>query len=178
MRLSSGLTALRGLIMLIAGLYAIFFPHLAILSLVLLGGALFFIDGILGLWSLTFGHAKTGNFWFDVARNVLAVIVGFVILISPILSAIFTTLFLIYIAGIQAVIVGVMELVMVFRARQLFAQIWPVMLAGILYILFGLMLLFAPLMSALALVMVAGIFAVIFAIGLFGLAWRLHKEGL
>jgi len=178
MRLSSGLTALRGLIMLIAGLYAIFFPHLAILSLVLLGGALFFIDGILGLWSLTFGHAKTGNFWFDVARNVLAVIVGFVILISPILSAIFTTLFLIYIAGIQAVIVGVMELVMVFRARQLFAHIWPVMLAGILYILFGLMLLFAPLMSALALVMVAGIFAVIFAIGLFGLAWRLHKEGL
>lgn len=178
MRLSSGLTALRGLIMLIAGLYAIFFPHLAILSLVLLGGALFFIDGILGLWSLTFGHAKTGNFWFDVARNVLAVIVGFVILISPILSAIFTTLFLIYIAGIQAVIVGVMELVMVFRARQLFAHIWPVMLAGILYILFGLMLLFAPLMSALALVMVAGIFAVIFAIGLFGLALRLHKEGL
>jgi uncharacterized membrane protein HdeD (DUF308 family) len=178
MRLSSGLTALRGLIMLIAGLYAIFFPHLAILSLVLLGGALFFIDGILGLWSLTFGHAKTGNFWFDVARNVLAVIVGFVILISPILSAIFTTLFLIYIAGIQAVIVGVMELVMVFRARQLFAHIWPVMLAGILYILFGLMLLFAPLMSALALVMVAGVFAVIFAIGLFGLAWRLHKEGM
>jgi len=33
-------------------------------------------------------------------------------------------------------------------------------------------------MSALALVTVAGIFAVIFAIGLFGLAWRLHKEGM
>jgi uncharacterized membrane protein HdeD (DUF308 family) len=177
-RLSSGLTALRGLVMLVAGLYAIFFPHLTILSLVLLAGALFLIDGILGLWSLTFGHAKTGNFWFDVARNVLAVIVGVIILISPILSAIFTTLFLIYIAGIQAVIVGVMELVMVFRARQLFAHIWPVMLSGILYILFGLMLLFAPLMSALALVTVAGIFAVIFAIGLFGLAWRLHKEGM
>jgi len=178
MRLSSGLTALRGVIMLIAGLYAIFFPHLTILSLVLLGGALFFIDGILGLWSLTFGHAKTGNFWFDVARNVLAIIVGVIILISPVLSAIFTTLFLIYIAGIQAVIVGVMELVMVFRARQLFSSIWPVMLSGILYILFGLMLLFAPLMSALALVTVAGVFAVIFAIGLFGLAWRLHKEGM
>ena len=178
MRLSSGLTALRGLIMLIAGLYAIFFPHLTILSLVLLGGALFFVDGILGLWSLTFGHAKTGNFWFDVARNVLAVIVGVVILISPVLSAIFTTLFLIYIAGIQAVIVGIMELVMVFRARQLFASIWPVMLSGILYILFGLMLLFEPLMGALALVTIAGIFAVIFAIGLFGLAWRLRKEGI
>jgi uncharacterized membrane protein HdeD (DUF308 family) len=177
-RLSSGLTALRGLIMLIAGLYAIFFPGLTLTSLVLLGGALFFVDGILGLWSLTFGHAKTGNFWFDIARNVLAVIVGVIILVSPIMSTIFTTLFLIYVAGIQALIVGVMEIVMVFRARQLFSSIWPVMLSGILYILFGLMLIFAPLVSALGLVTLGGVFAVIFAISLFGLAWRLHKEGM
>ena len=169
---------LRGLLMLLAGLYAVIWPGSALFVLVTVGAALLVVDGVLGLWALTFGGAKTGNFWFDVARNVLAVIVGVIILISPILSAIFTTLFLIYIAGIQAVIVGVMELVMVFRARQLFAHIWPVMLSGILYILFGLMLLFAPLMSALALVTVAGIFAVIFAIGLFGLAWRLHKEGM
>jgi uncharacterized membrane protein HdeD (DUF308 family) len=40
------------------------------------------------------------------------------------------------------------------------------------------MLLFEPLMGALALVTIAGIFAVIFAIGLFGLAWRLRKEGI
>ena len=83
MGMSSGLTALRGIVLLIAGLYAIFFPGLTLTSLVLLGGALFFIDGLLGLWSLTFGHAKTGNFWFDIARNVLALIVGVLILISP-----------------------------------------------------------------------------------------------
>ncbi len=108
----------------------------------------------------------------------LAVIAGLFILVSPLLATLFTVTFLIYFAGVQAVIVGVMELVMVARARQLFAQIWPVMVSGILYVLFGVMLLFAPLMSALALVTVAGVFAVIFGFSLLGLAWRLHKEGM
>jgi uncharacterized membrane protein HdeD (DUF308 family) len=177
-RMSSSLTALRGLLMLLAGLYAIFFPGLTLTSLVLLGGALFFIDGILGLWSLTFGHAKTGNFWFDIARNVLAVIVGALILISPLLATIFTVTFLIYVAGIQAIIVGIMEVVFVVRAREVFSSIWPVLLSGILYVLFGLMLIFWPLSSAAALVTLAGVLAIIFAIGLFGLAWRLHKAGM
>jgi uncharacterized membrane protein HdeD (DUF308 family) len=178
MGLSSGLTALRGLLMLLAGLYAIFVPGLTLTWLVTLGGALFLVDGILGLWSLTFGHAKTGNFWFDIARNVLAAITGVLILLSPLMATIFTVTFLIYLAGIQAIIVGVMEVVMVFRAREMFATIWPVLLSGILYVLFGLSLIFWPLTSALALVTVMGVLAIIFAIGLFGLAWRLRKAGM
>jgi uncharacterized membrane protein HdeD (DUF308 family) len=178
MRMSSGLTALRGVLLLLAGLLAIFSPGVTLASLVLLGGGLFFVDGILGLWSLTFGHAKTGNFWFDIARNVLAVLVGAMILISPVISTIFTVTFLIYVAGIQAIIVGVMELVLVFRARQMFSTVWPVMLSGLLYVLFGLMLIFWPLASAAGLVTFAGVLAIIFAVGLFGLAWRLHKQGM
>lgn len=177
-RMASTLTALRGLLLLLAGLYAIAFPGLTLTSLVLLGGALFFVDGILGLWSLTFGKAKTGNFWFDIARNVLAVITGALILLSPLLATLFTVTFLIYVAGIQAIVVGVMEIVFVFRARQIFAEVWPVLVSGILYVLFGLMLLFWPLSSAATLVIIAGVFAVIFALSLFGLAWRLRKAGM
>lgn len=177
-RMSSSLTALRGALMLLAGLFALVFPGLTLTSLVLLGGALFFADGVLGLWSLSFGHAKTGNFWFDIARNVLAVIAGAIILVSPLLATLFTVTFLIYFAGVQAIIVGVMEVIFVVRARELFASTWPVLLSAILYVLFGLMLLFAPLASALALVTVGGILAIVFAVGLFGLAWRLRKAGM
>ena len=46
------------------------------------------------------------------------------------------------------------------------------------FLLFGLMLIFWPLSAALALVTVMGVLAVIFAIGLFGLAWRLRKAGM
>ena len=60
----------RGLLMLLAGLYAVIWPGAALAVLVIAGGAILLIDGVLGLWSLTFGGAKTGNFWFDVVRNV------------------------------------------------------------------------------------------------------------
>jgi|SRR6185312_1198722 len=176
-RMSSSLTALRGVLLLIVGLYALFAPGATLVSLVWLGGALFLVDGILGLWSLTFGHGKTGNFWFDIARNVLAVIIGVLLLISFAAGLAFVT-FLIYLAAFQAIVVGAMEVALVIKARQMFSTIWPLLLSAILYILFGLMLLFAPLMSAVALVAVGGALAIVFAIGLFGLAWRLRKEGM
>jgi uncharacterized membrane protein HdeD (DUF308 family) len=176
-RMSSGLTALRGVLLLILGLVALFAPAAMLIWLVWLGGAMFLVDGLLGLWSLTFGKAKTGNFWFDVARNILAVIVGVLLLVSWMAGLTFVT-FMIYVAAIQAIIVGVMELVFVFRARQVFGEVWPVALAGLIYLLFGIMLVFWPIESAVTLVMIGGAFAVIFAIGLFGLAWRLHKAGM
>jgi uncharacterized membrane protein HdeD (DUF308 family) len=40
------------------------------------------------------------------------------------------------------------------------------------------MLLLEPLGSAQVLVMIGGAFAIFFAIGLFGLAWRLRKAGM
>jgi len=176
-RMSSGLTALRGVLLLIVGLTALILPGPTLVWLVWLGGAMTLVDGLLGLWSLTFGHAKTGNFWFDVARNVLSAIVGVLLLVSWIAGLAFIT-FMIYIAAIQAIIVGIMELVMVYRARQMFSEVWPVALAGVIYLIFGIMLLFYPIESAVTLVIIGGAFAIVFAIGLFGLAWRLHKAGM
>jgi uncharacterized membrane protein HdeD (DUF308 family) len=170
------ITGLRAVLMLIGGLYAVISPVAALAVLVVVGGALLLIDGVLGLWSLTFGGAKTGNFWFDVVRNALAIIVGVLILVSPLIATVLTTTILIYLIAFQAIIVGVMEIVVVTRERGLYSKIWPVLLSGILYVLFGLALLFAPLMSAAILVMIVGVLAIIFSIGLFGLAWRQYRN--
>ena len=69
-------------------------------QLVVLGGVLLLIDGALGLWSLTFGGAKTGNFWFDVVRNVLAIVTGVLILIMPRLLNYIVAIYLIIIGAI------------------------------------------------------------------------------
>lgn len=176
-RFPSILTGLRGLLMLIAGLYALIFPGAALLVLTTVAAALFVIDGVLGLWAITFGGGKTGNFWFDVVRNALSILVGVLILISPLLGTLITAAFLVYIVAIQAIFVGVMEIVVIFRERALYAKIWPVLLSGILYVLFGLLLIFWPLEAAAALVMVGGVLMMVFAAGLLGLAWRLWKAG-
>src|SRR5690606_13806040 len=101
----------------------------ALAVLILVGGALLLVDGVLGLWSLTFGGGKTGNFWFDVVHNALAIIVGVLILISPLIATLLTATFLIYLIAVQAIIVGVMEIVVIIRERALYARIWPVLLS-------------------------------------------------
>src|SRR5690348_11350072 len=118
------IVGLRALVMLLAGLYAVIFPGLALTFLVVLGGAIMLVDGVLGLWSLTFGGAKTGNYWFDVVRNVLAIICGVIILLFPLLSTLFTVWFVIYLIAIQAIVVGVMEIWIAIRERALMGKIW------------------------------------------------------
>ncbi|MEO8756669.1 MAG: DUF308 domain-containing protein [Devosia sp.] len=166
---------LRGLLMLLAGLYAVIWPGAALAVLVIAGGAILLIDGVLGLWSLTFGGAKTGNFWFDVVRNVLAIITGILILLSPVLATLLTVWFFIYLVAFQAILVGVMEIFVAFRERSHMPRIWPVLLSGALYVLFGVVLLFSPLMSAIYFVIFGGVLMIVFSIGLFVLAWRLYS---
>lgn len=169
------IVGLRALVMLLAGLYAVIFPGLALTVLVVLGGAILLIDGALGLWSLTFGGAKTGNFWFDVVRNVLALICGVIILLLPVLTTLITVWFVVYLIAIQAIVVGVMEIWIAIRERALMGKVWPVLLSGILYVLFGIAVALAPVMSAIFLVVFAGVMMILFAGGLFALAWRLYR---
>jgi uncharacterized membrane protein HdeD (DUF308 family) len=168
-------TGLRGLLMLLAGLYAVIWPAQALVLVVTVGAILLVVDGALGLWSLTFGGAKTGNYWFDVIRNALALILGVLILLSPILSTLLTVWFFVYLFAFQAIIVGVMEITIAIRERALYSKIWPVLLSGILYVLFGAVLLFAPLMSAVFFTVFAGVLMILFAAALLGLAWRLYR---
>ncbi|KQX40123.1 hypothetical protein ASD04_05645 [Devosia sp. Root436] len=169
-------TALRGALMLLAGLYAIIWPTQALTVLVLAGGILLVIDGALGLWSLTFGGGKSGNYWFDVVANALSLILGILILISPLLATILTVTFMASLVGIAALIVGIMQIVVITREREHYARIWPVVLSGVSYILLGLVFLFFPLLSASLGVIVGGVLLVIFAFGLFGWAWRLYQR--
>jgi uncharacterized membrane protein HdeD (DUF308 family) len=170
------ITGLRAVLMLLAGIYAVIFPAQTLFVLVIFGGALLLIDGVLGLWSLTFGGAKTGNYWFDVIRNVLAIITGALILISPIMATLLTTTILIYIVAFQAIFVGVMEIWVIYREREHYARIWPVVLSGVLYVLFGIALLFAPVLGALVMVTLGGILAIIFAAALLAIAWRMYQS--
>src|SRR5690606_32041991 len=118
-----------------------------------------------------------GNFWFDVVRNALSILVGVLILISPFLGTLITATFLVYLVAFQAIFVGVMEIVVVIRERELYEKIWPVLLSGALYVLFGLLLLFAPIAGVLTLVMLGGVLLILFSFALFGRAWKLRKAG-
>ncbi len=46
------------LLMLLAGLYAVIFPAQALFILIWAGAILLLVDGVLGLWALTFGGRR------------------------------------------------------------------------------------------------------------------------
>ena len=169
-------TALRGVLMLLAGLYAVIWPAEALTILVLAGGILLLVDGALGLWSLTFGGGKSGNYWFDVISNALSLLLGIVILLSPLLATIFTVTLMATLVGIAALVVGVMQIVVITREREHYARIWPVVLSGVSYVLMGLLFLFFPLLTASIGVIFGGVLLIMFSFGLFGWAWRLYQR--
>ena len=169
-------TALRGVLMLLAGLYAVIWPASALTVMVLAGGILLVIDGALGLWSLTFGGGKSGNYWFDVVANALSLVLGVLILVSPLLATILTVTFMASLVGIAALIVGIMQIVVITREREHYARIWPVVLSGVSYIVLGLVFLFFPLIASATAVIFGGVMLIVFSFGLFGWAWRLYQR--
>lgn len=169
------ITGLRGLLMLLFGVFAVIWPTEALMVLVVAGALVLLAAGVLGLWGLTFGGAKSANFWFDVVRNALAILVGVLILISPLFSTVLTVTFLSVLIGIEALIFGAMEIFLVLRERESYARVWPMVVQGIFYILFGLVLVIFPVFSAMIGAIWIGIIAVLFGIGLMTAAWRMYR---
>ena len=95
--------------------------------------------------------------------------------IQPFVATIFTATFFGTLVGLAALFVGVMQIVVVVRERESYARIWPVVLSGVSYVLLGLVFLLFPVLTAAVGMVIGGILLVIFAIGLFGWAWRLYQ---
>ena len=169
------IVGLRGLMMLIGGLYAVIFPGVALTVVVIVAGAMLLVGGVIGLWALTFGGARTSNFWFDVLRNGLSIIAGVLIVVSPVMATILSVAVVVTIIAIQAIIVGAVEIWIVVKERAHYQRIWPAVTSGVLYVLFGVVLLIWPVSAAGVLVTFAGIILAVIGVGLLGVAWRLNK---
>ncbi|WP_394893153.1 DUF308 domain-containing protein [Mesorhizobium sp. AaZ16] len=172
-RIDAVLTALRGLLMAVAALLAFIYPSQAVKFLVLAGGGLLLIDGALGLAAMKFSGPKTNTFWFGLVRNGLSIASGVIVLFSPVLLAIFSMGFLATLVGLLAVLVGIMEFLFGFIDEG-GSRLWPAMIGGGLYIVFGLALLFIPLSSAVVLVRIVTTLMILYALLLFYRAWGMR----
>lgn len=170
-------TGLRALLMLLFGIYCVLWPASALTTLVMVAAVVLLVAGVLGLWGLTFGGVRTPTYWWDVIRSGLAILVGVLIILSPLMATILTTTFLVTLIGLEAILFGVIEIWFVWRERAMYGSIWPAMLQGILFVLFGLALVFWPVFSAMVGVIWLGIVMILIAIGLGMFAWRLYRAG-
>jgi len=84
----------EGVVLLVLGATAVVLPPIATLAVTILFGWLFLVSGIVGLFT-TFWMRHAPGFWWSLLSAVLGIIVGAVLLASPLVGAFSLTLVLI-----------------------------------------------------------------------------------
>ena len=163
--------ALRGLFAIIFAILTFAVPGLTLAVLVILFGAYAFVDGIVAIVSAVraaHGHGRWGAF---LVEGIVGIAAGLVAFFMPAL----TLAVLIYLVGAWAIVTGVLEIAAAFRLRRYVRREWLLVLAGIVSVIFGILVFLAPIAGALVIALWLGAYALLFGILLLALAFRLRS---
>lgn len=168
--------AIRGVLMLAGGLFALFSPQLALATLVWVGGVIVIIDGGLGIWGLLFGGRTSTRLGVAITRHILAILAGILIVAFPAIAAAIGISTLVIIVGVLIVLVGAFALYVTVAGRAVLrpGTFWPEVLSACAYLLFGILLIFMPLSSAMVLVSIVGVLMILYGLFQLYIAWQLR----
>jgi uncharacterized membrane protein HdeD (DUF308 family) len=165
------LLALRGLAGVLFGILAFIWPGVTLVALVFLFGAFALVNGILSLvlaWNAPRGFPRFGSL---ILGGILGIAAGIITFILPGITA----LGLLIMIAAWAIATGILEIVAAIKLRKVIPNEWLWVLAGILSLIFGVLLLLQPAAGALVLVWWIGAYALVFGIVLMILAFRLRR---
>jgi len=165
------LVLLRGICAIIFGVLTLMWPGLSLLTLVVLYGVFALFDGGLAIGAAIMGGAPAPRWWLALV-GVLGIGAGAVTLMWPGITGI---VLLYFIAG-WAIAAGVFEVVGAFRLRKEIEGEWWLIAAGVLSVLFGVLILMFPGAGALGIAFAIAWFAILYGGLLIGLSLRLKKH--
>jgi len=169
------LILVRGISLVLLGIVLMAFPIASLTVLIIVMGAWWLIDGIATVFKSIKGRKQQQVWGWGIFTGILGVIAGIIVLSQPALSAILTTSFLVWFLGIAALIYGVIGIVTGVRLRKEIKNEWSMILGGILSIVFGIILIISPLVSAMVIVNIIGIAAIIGGITIIIVAFSVRK---
>jgi uncharacterized membrane protein HdeD (DUF308 family) len=157
---------LRGIVAIVFGIVALAFPGVTLVSLALVFGAYAFISGVFAIVS-AFGSRGRDAVWY-VLDGILGIAVGLATFFFPGIAA--QTLVLLI--GLWAILTGIFEVVAGFELP--IKRDWLLVIAGIVSIIFGVLVFVYPLSGALAVTWLIGIYALVFGITMIAFGIRLR----
>ncbi len=158
---------LQGIAALLLGIFLVAAPGMTIVVIVTFLGAYWLVRGMLDIVSLFVDRTSWG---LKLAVGILGILAGVYVLRHPLWSSVLVLTLIVIIMGIQALIMGVLNLIRGFRGEG-----WGPIVWGILDLIFGVILLANVLISAAILPSVMGIFAIIGGIMLIVISIRLRS---
>lgn len=163
--------ALRGLLAIIFGVLALIWPGITLVTLVILFGVFILLEGILNLVIGITSSDTNRRWWLTLIEGILGIGIAILTFIWPNITAVV----LLYFIAAWALLTGLMEIFAAIRLRRMIEQEWVMILSGILSIIFAILLFVFPGESAISLVWLIGIFAIIIGFLLIILSFRLRK---
>lgn len=153
---------LRGVLAVIFGVVALAWPGVTVWALVVVFGAYAIVDGISAIIrAVSSRKVESGWVWW-LLGGVVSLVAGIIAFVWPEITA----LAAVFVIGFWAIMGGILEIAGSIRLRKLDgAAHWGLLLfAGIVELLFGLVLVFSPVSGILSIVWLVGVFALLFGI--------------
>jgi uncharacterized membrane protein HdeD (DUF308 family) len=165
--------AFRGVIAIIFGLAALFWPDITLTALVFIFGAFVLVSGVLLVIAAFRDGLNHTHAWLLLLEGVIGIAIGIMVFIWPAITA----LVLLYLIAAWAIVTGVLEIIAAIQVRKEIENEWLLALAGIASVLFGILLIVWPIAGALAILWIIAAYAIVFGVLLLILAFRLRSWG-
>ncbi len=162
---------IRGVVGILFGLVALFLPGATMLSLVLLFAAYLFVDGVFGIVSAVRAARAQERWGLLVLEGLVDIAVAVVAVLWPGI----TVVAFVFLVAFWAIFTGILELAAAFRLDFIDGRGWLIF-GGIVSVLYGVLLIVAPMIGAVVLTWWLGAYALVFGVALVVLAFKLHAR--
>ena len=166
------LLAARGAIAIVFGVLAIAWPAVTLLTLAALFAAFALLGGAVWIFGAVRYRGVDRHWWMLLLLGVVSLAVGVLATFNPAI----TLLTLILLMGANAVVSGLLDVVIAIRVRKVIRGEWLLLLSGVVSIAFGLIVLLFPLgAGAVLLATMIGVYALFTGVLLVCLAVRVRN---
>jgi uncharacterized membrane protein HdeD (DUF308 family) len=164
--------ALRGLVAVLFGLAALFWPSLVLVVLIVLFGLYALVDGVLAVIAAFRSSGRGMRRSLLLIEGAIGILFGIFALFWPGLTA----LTLLYIIAFWVILSGIARIVMAIMLRRDIENEWSMALSGVLSVVLGIILLLLPGAGLLAYTWLIGLLALALGIALIYYAFRVRAQ--
>jgi uncharacterized membrane protein HdeD (DUF308 family) len=160
-----------GIIALLFGIIASVWPGRTLMTIMVFFGVFILIEGIITVVISIMRRADYERWWLTLIGGIIGILIGVITVVHPF----GTTIFLLYMVAIWALITGVISIVTAIRLRREIRREWILILSGIVAVIFSIFIFARPAAAAVTIMWIISAFAVLFGILLIVLAIRIRS---
>jgi uncharacterized membrane protein HdeD (DUF308 family) len=161
----------KGLVATVLGLTALARPHAMVAALVTIFGVFALVIGLVATVAALGYRGKSRLWWLLAAPGIVGIVIGIIALAWPA----GTTVVIVYLIAIWALVLGVSEIQSAVRLLKELRGDWTPLLVGIISIVFGCLLLLKPHAASAVFARILGLFVLVLGVLWLWLASRARK---